>query len=153
GTRLAATDTNETGDIYRYRRGQGVECLTCVVSNAAVSFGTQVDRNVVVSDDFSHIYFESPNVLVPGVGTQGAQNMYVWHDGTIEYVAEAGGKTLSQEMYGLTSDGSVFIFRDTQQITNDENGGFEQYYRFDAVTHSLECVSCGTGTPSAEAKL
>lgn len=142
-TRLVAADTNTSADIYRYRRGEAVTCITCSVSNAAVEFDTQLDRRIVVSDDFSHVYFTSRNQLIPGKGKQGEANLYVWSGGSIDYVSPAIFDSLSGGSFGLTPDGNVLIFRSSAPgMTTDDNGGFEQYYRYEDSTRTLECVTC-----------
>jgi NHL repeat-containing protein len=160
-TRLSPDDLNNTADIYRYIRGSGNECLTCVVANADVSYseGT-LDSDVVASADLSHVYFTSFNRLVPGKGQQVAHNLYVWHDGVIHYISPSGQSGVGPSLaygagggVGLTSDGNVLFFRShAPGITTDDTGGHDEYYRYDARSGETECVSCAAdgSTPTAD---
>ncbi len=63
-SQLDPADQNTGADVYRWDEeapsGQRYTCLTCVVPNANIaSFGGQHLMPVMVSDDFSHVYFQS----------------------------------------------------------------------------------------------
>jgi hypothetical protein len=150
---LTVQDTNSDPDIYRWTVGGGVECLTCVVADANVStLGTSFGSGVGVSEDLSHVYFASTNQLAAGA-TEGVPNLYVWHEGTIEYIAPAGSigalanKPVDRAV--ITPDGNVIVFTsknpELDALTGSNNGGHLQYYRYDDRDKSLTCVSCPKG--------
>ncbi|HEX6603032.1 MAG TPA: hypothetical protein VF030_10360 [Solirubrobacterales bacterium] len=146
--RLSPEDDNSVGDIYRYTLGGERECLTCVGPGAGLGVGPDVGGSFTVSNDLSRIYFVSPNRLLPGVGRTGANNLYLWHDGEIEYVAPLGSSGGLREL--AEGDEVLFFGSDDPEISADVTGGYEQIYRYDEGERSIECVTCVAGrTPTA----
>jgi hypothetical protein len=148
--RLTPDDLNSNGnDFYRYTVGQGNECLTCTAPGANVPTSGNFTRQVAISQDLTHVFFLSSTQLVPGQGKAGVRNLYVWHDGKIEYIARystSGNPVDEEEMSGMTPDGKVFYFLSDQAgITSDDNGGTKQVYRWAQADGSLECVTCPPG--------
>ncbi len=161
-------DTNAHADVYRWSEEEGASvCLTCgaenkdgeLVADANVRFlgsGEANGGHVLVSDDFSHIYFESTSQLVPGQGKAGAINVYSLNEGKIRAVADVsaadgilGGSSI------LSRDGDVLVFvaSGTPEafagLTSDAlapscNGSAtcRELMRYDDRDSSLECVSC-----------
>jgi hypothetical protein len=152
-SRLTLEDTNNVEDIYRYEVGVGPTCLTCVGAGGAPGVDNSYDRSIVVSRNLSWVYFLSPNLLVPGVGEQGAANIYVWHDGQIDYVASARSVDGEQEQpfffqrQVIVADGgrTIFFISFDPEITSDDVGKTRQLFRYSATDHSVECVSCMPG--------
>jgi hypothetical protein len=144
--RLAANDTNTDADIYRFTEDEGDECLTCVVSDAAV-----LQSEILASGDLSRVYFKSRQVLIPGNGVAGEGNIYVWHDGQVDYVATFSGiPSLTQQWTKLTAGGDVLVFDgEGDGITTDQiEPGCDhciQVYRYDLRDGSVTCVSCVPG--------
>ena len=123
-----------------------------MVADANVNAEPSHDHGVAVSDDLSHVYFTSPESLTPGEGIPGTKSLYVWHHGTIDYVAPSGSlSTLPRE---VTPDGNTFIFNsDLPGITPSPTGGFTQYYRYSDRDGSVECMSCAPpGVTPAESR-
>ena len=156
-SRLTPEDTNDVGDIYRYELGTGSTCLTCVGPGAGILVTSQHYRAMVASRDLSRIYFEAPNLLVPGVGEQGASNLYAWHEGQIDYVGSSKAlgdnqiSEFSQAQVAMADGGrTIFFVSFDPDITTDETGETRQVYRYSEVDSSLECVSCKSGvTPTS----
>jgi hypothetical protein len=182
-SRLDPSDTavggcggESNGDVYRYDVGSGaLRCLTCVVPGvpATVQRGsdlTDVATEIAVAEDGSRVYFSSPQVLVPGAAPAAPGDLDAYRvdvaGGNLAYVAHLGlGPTVgdaARASNAITPDGSVLIFKSADPSLNPlnglDNGGTEQYYRYDDRDRSLVCVSCpqdGTaprgavhGTPS-----
>lgn len=149
-SRLVAADTNATTDVYRFTLAGGNTCLTCVVPEANVG-GTGED-GALVSENGEFVYFLSPNQLVPGEGEPGVSNLFVLHDGELRYIApadEIGPGFLRGSQ--VTPDGRTLLFRTAHSgVTADDNGGFQQYYRYafgePDPARRLTCVSCPRGT-------
>jgi hypothetical protein len=141
--RLTPDDRNSEGmDIYRYTVGQGNECLTCVVPQANVYLNTSYSRLVVISEDLTHVFFRSTGQLVPGRGKAGVFNVYVWHDGKIEYIAPSNVFDEGRGT-GITPDGKVLFFvSDQPGVTTDDNGGHNEVYRWAQSDGSIECMTC-----------
>lgn len=150
--KLSAEDSNGTADVYRWSRGGGTECVTCVVPEADIRF---VDSSylAVANPDLSYLYFASNRQLVPGIGSAGTPALYVVHDGDIRYIGPsslANEKEVFLAERGMTSrDGSVVLFADDRSgVTTDDNNGLFQLYRYDDSDRSVECLSCRHGRPS-----
>jgi hypothetical protein len=153
---LDSADTNGGRDVYRWDESTGESvCLTCVVSNAKVS------DSVLVSDDFSHVYFKSKEQLIPNMGEVGQEKTYALSGGELRFVASRAvgvlGTILGEGEALLSSDGNVLVFRsagglDPRALTADHQADecftyveftpCQQLYRYDDRDGSLECVSC-----------
>ena len=84
-SKLDPADANTDADIYRWEESEGASaCLSCEVPDA------EVLGDVMVSDDFSHIYFESKKQLIAGLGKAGERNFYVLSDGELGFVGNVG---------------------------------------------------------------
>jgi hypothetical protein len=94
-----------------------------------------------VGEDGSYVYFAANG------------NLYVWHDGTISFIAEAVNQenwaprippfsTRRGKISRVTPDGRVLLFAGA--------GGF---YRYQAVNGRLACVTCNPNGESSEARL
>ncbi len=150
-------------DLYSYAVNSGeVDCLTCVVPHAdviAASSAGHLDtyRSIAVARDGSKIFFSSSNAFIDGQGTIGAANIYRYDVASDElaYVATTTepGESLESSVgidptngEALNEDGSVLVFRSAaqslNQLSDSDNGGVSQYYRYDDRDRSLVCVSC-----------
>ncbi len=150
-SRLDPADSNDSFDIYRWREGEGSECLTCVVPEAAVTVIREADTGthipeanadtVVATDDFSHILFFSQRQLEPGVEKSG---LYLLHDGEIRFIADAH-KVLKG---GVSADGETVLFEGRREeitadpIDTDSPDLPTNLYRYDDSDRSIECLSC-----------
>jgi hypothetical protein len=153
-------DGEANGDVYRYDLGTSARsCVTCVTPGvpANVYKGTSltdIGIKIGVAEDGSRVYFSSPQVLVPGAAPAASDNLNAYRvdvaSGDIAYVAHLGlGPTVGDAAAAsnaLTSDGSVLIFKSADPSLNAlnglDNGGAEQFYRYDDDDRSLVCVSC-----------
>lgn len=145
-SQLESNDDNEHVDVYRWDRDSGkATCLTCIVPDARLEDEVGGFNSILVSDDFSHVYFESLRALVPGHGTPGRINLYVVAGGSIRFVT-----TVNQgdPLHGakLSSDGDVLIFaaQPGRTLTSDtvECEGCNALYRYDDRDASVECLTC-----------
>jgi hypothetical protein len=151
-SRLEPADANEGIDLYRWdEESGGFTCLSCVVSDAAIEEAAGSYSPILISSDFSHIYFESLGQLVPGRGSPGRPNLYVLSDGAVHFVGEMDDmRTLVSGEASLSQDGTVLVFRapGDRTLTADEvamgPGGQreEELYLYDARDAGLECISC-----------
>lgn len=161
-------DHNTTGDIYRWDEdGERYTCLTCVVPEAGLPESGGIFGNIGVSDDFSHVYFQSRNQLIPGHGTAGFPSIYSLHDQKLSYVAPLGGDVFggySTVGARISHNGNVLLFTTTHlsysQLTADEQAdecktfrpgitslnpeepNCAELFRYEDSTNSLECLSC-----------
>lgn len=159
-TAVAGCGGESNGDVYRYDTGSGtVRCLTCVVPGvpATVQRGsdlTDIATEIAVAEDGSRVYFSSPRVLTPGAAPAAPGDLDAYRvdvaSGNLAYVAHLGlGPTVgdaARASNAITPDGSVLIFKSADPSLNPlnglDNGGTQQYYRYDDRDRSLVCVSC-----------
>ncbi len=167
-SKLDPADLNFDPDVYRWDEGAETStCLTCVALDADVALTL---RGVLVSDDSSHVYFESLRQLVPGEGRAGDLNVYSLSAGQIHFVADVNaasgilqGPTTLSGPAQISADGNVLVFEtsnDTashQELTADPLAAqcallkattpqpCEELIRYDDRDGSLECLSCRYG--------
>ncbi len=145
----------------------------------AVSPGDAVLVNL--SSDGSHVYFISETEIVPGQGTLGAPNLYVWNGSATHFIATVlpedtlhgvnppkglgvwsrafPGMSSAPAVNGLpiantartTPDGNILVFESRAQLTPYLNEGHIEIYRYDSVGEDLSCVSCSASQPAATA--
>jgi sugar lactone lactonase YvrE len=160
--RLAPEDTTPgscannglDGDIYRIDLGDGtLKCVTCAIpgqdADVYVSFNNgfwRVRESLLVSEDGSRVYFESPHALVPGApSVEAGGSTYRVNVNTGE-LAWVGGPKFSLAQSRMTPDGVTMFFSSSSAFLNplngSDNGGTSQYYRYDDLDRSLVCLSC-----------
>lgn len=167
-------DQNEHVDVYRWDEASDTAtCLTCVVPDANLREVGEHAAAVAISDDFSHIYFESASQLIPGEGEEGHLNIYSLSDGVLHFVATPGEEgegcecAISYDGGGrsaLSADGQVLLFSSPSYPLLTQQAGLppealperctnsvgnqrpcNQLYRYDDATGTLQCVSCLVG--------
>jgi WD40-like Beta Propeller Repeat len=134
------------GDLYRWRGGDGDECLSCG-SGLNIKEGT-------ASSDLSHLYFCGPPP--PSSPSPVDCAIYVWRESGIDFVANISEINLrGPSPMQMSEDGSQLIFKSTRPFmatadpTGWNGGNFEgggaratQLYHYDDDTGIVECVSC-----------
>ncbi len=106
-----------------------------------------------------------------GIQTEAAAcSLYLAHDGSITFIARLdpsrnrtgssgdafdwlpgfqpqGGPT-EEKTSRVTPDGKTLLFRSNQPLAGYDSRGTDEFYRFDAVSGHIDCVSCNpTGSP------
>jgi hypothetical protein len=162
-SRLVAKDSaadscsSSGGDVYRYDLGDGtLKCVTCVIPglDAGVTFSnnpSSIDSWIGVAEDGSRVYFVSARRLLPGIPKSGGTYRVDTASGDLAYVGPVG-PIGSFGAATINPDGSVAVFQSKSPSLNalggQQNGGTEQYYRYDDRDRSLVCVSCpADGSP------
>ncbi|HEY2766765.1 MAG TPA: hypothetical protein VGI76_00830 [Solirubrobacteraceae bacterium] len=136
------------GDLYLYDMASGK--LTDLTGNSPDPTGANVGEVLATSEDLSYVYFNAAGQLIPGKGTSGAANLYLWHDGQIAYIGELNrfnqikGYALTGSG-GITPDGTKFVFTSEHKLTSFENEGVQEVYVYDANTGQIVCASCVPG--------
>ena len=111
--------------------------------------------NSIASED-GDIYFFSPELLDGSRGIPNQENLYVFHDGQVQYVTTltTGPFCTPSETYGggcsdgpvvrmqVTPDDSFMAFVTASQITQYDNAGHLEMYRYNPASGHLVCVSC-----------
>lgn len=161
GEDSAATDCGKStdGDVYRYVIDGGeLDCVTCVDPSLDADVAASKEalrRDVAVAADGSTVYFKSAARLVPEAAEAGeVVNAYRIRvaDRDLAYVGRVGeGTSIGfSDVFGnpaaISTDGSVLMFHSSDTRLNaiggQDNGGTEQWYRYDDRDRSLICVSC-----------
>jgi hypothetical protein len=142
-----------------------------------------------MSSDGSYVYFAANAVLAANEGAGGRHatlgkcagvtgsaecNLYMWHDGSVVFLApltDSTGKietdgydwTPTGSVVGLnlersarvTPDGSVLLFRSKLRLTSYDNAGQAEFYRYEATSRRVTCISCDPSgaPPTGEATL
>jgi hypothetical protein len=103
-------------------------------------FGGSRPANSIVSrgDD---IYFYSPEQFVGSNGIPGRRNLYVRHQGELQYVATMEPNQKATR-FQVSPNGSWAAFITASKLTPYDNQGKEEMYRYDVDSGDLRCVSC-----------
>ncbi len=114
-----------------------------------------------IASNNGDIYFFSPELLDGSRGIPNQENLYVYRDGQVQYVTTltTGPYCTNSETYGgacsdgpavrmqVTPSDSFAAFITASQVTQYENAGHLEMYRYNPATRDLVCVSC---IPSGE---
>jgi hypothetical protein len=165
---LVDADSDETGDLYLYdfNKPEG-ERLTLVSEDqnpaspqGASVLETQQCLSVVgTSEDLKRIYYVADNQIVEGEPEDTGPKLYLWDDtsGTPQttYIGTLSGKNdywawrasvyngeTSMRNARWSANGHYLAFVSSAQLTDFENEEYEEMYRYDAVAHQLDCISC-----------
>ena len=107
------------------------------------------------------VYFYSPEQLVSGKGVPSRENVFVLHQGALQFVAALSTGTYCVNGHPIdflqrpgrcsagalgrlqvTPDGHYAAFVTTSRLTAYNNAGHAEMYRYNAETEQLLCVSC-----------
>jgi hypothetical protein len=170
---------DENYDLYRYDTGTGALTDLIPATGPANPDGAEILGVIGTSDDGSYVYFAANGLLAPGApsrgtcgngpvfgtgGVGGICNIYLWHEGQVEFVSQTGPDLESGSMNWalndcscqvlppttgrVTPDGRTMLFRSAMNLTDYDSHGFLQLYRYRAGESGLICVSCvPTGLP------
>jgi hypothetical protein len=143
-------NTGETGglssdqgrDLYSYDVASGeLTDLTVDTNPDDAATGANVEQVLGASRDASYVYFVARGALATGA-TSGERNLYVEHDGAIQFVASDP----DPEPFYATPDGRHAAFVTTEPQTGYDNDGRAEAYKY-SYGGTIECASC---RPSGE---
>ena len=154
---------DESEALYRYDVDTGE--LLDLTPDAAEPNGPSVKGVGGFSEDGSYVYFVADGQFAPGATT--ARSLYVWHDGTIKFVAPVangfepadesiwnnyGGVSLQRSMR-VAADGKSAVFL-SEAGRPAQNAERSQIYRYEYGGTGTSCLSCDpTGAFSSQAQL
>lgn len=172
-TNDATTGSADQGnDLYAYDVQTGT--LRDLTPDTNDPNGAEVQGVLGASSDGSYVYFVANGVLANGAsagnctgiaisrGSSGTCNLYLWHDGTIAFIAQLsptdrGDNSDDAVDWEPTPDAFVGSPEKTSRVTPDgqtllfrsaRNDGVGEFYRYSAASGQLECVSCDpSGAP------
>ncbi len=143
-------NTGETGgektdagsDLYSYDVASKVLTdLTVDDKPADKATGANVEHVLGGSADASYLYFVATGDLAPGA-TSGARNLYVEHEGTIDFVATNPVGSFEQGYpFYVTPSGKHAAFMTNESETGYDNAGHTEVYKY-TYGGALECASC-----------
>jgi hypothetical protein len=147
-----ATEAPNSENLYRYdANSKGLIDLTPTADPA----GAQSRGVMGTSDDGSYVYFVAAGRLDGAQGSEGENNLYVWHEGDgVKFIGILGSGTeegfqwnpnftnVLKPNLSTTTNGRFLVFNTTSSLADEDTGGFRQVYRYDAEEGRLTCVSC-----------
>ena len=158
-------DADKAGrDIYRYDTATGhLTDLTVDANPADAATGAGIQWVLSASGDNAYVYFTATGDLAAGA-TPGHTSLYVAHNNTVEFVADANGLASNSDtlvpFFNISADGRHAVFSSTDSLTGYDNTdpvtGRPHPEIFEAtVGAGLKCVSCrADGTqPTGESSL
>jgi hypothetical protein len=165
-------------DLYSYDVDSGA--LHDLTLDAGDAKGAAVQGLLGTSEDGSYVYFAANGVLAAGAspgscaisGPEGgtACNIYVYHEGSVAFVAPANGLyygdkrnwmpafvsgNSNSKISRVSSDGRTLLFGSDLSQTGYPNGDKAEFYRYSAPSDELVCVTCNPSQvpPSGPAQL
>jgi hypothetical protein len=156
-------------DLYHYQVGSGE--LSDLTPDKADLLGAEVQGVVGAAEDGSYLYFVANGVLAPGASpgtcqeSLGTCNLYVWHEDpetnemSTVFIARLNAGHLntggdgdawvseppsffSQKTARVSPDGRTVIFSSVRELTDYDNEGNPEIYRYRVGEPGLVCVSC-----------
>jgi hypothetical protein len=156
-SQLVASDTDNLTDVYAYDRP--TDTITPITRGADIQdSGAPGGKEVVVSPNGDYVYFVAGNAIA-GQGSNGAQNLFLYHDGAITHIATTTqgfsrfGESMSSGFSSPTTpDGRHLLFLSKAPLTGQPSGGHLQLFRYAADSNAMTCVSCAPDghTPTTE---
>jgi hypothetical protein len=150
-------------DLYVFDVDSGA--LTDLSVDPTAGEAANVGGVVGASEDGSSVYFAAQGHLTPdstaapdiAPDATTRPKIYLWHDGTLTYVTTMAASSENNEELGnwavdnsthgvkqsrVSSDGRYMLVRSVLPLTSYDSGGFDEFYRYDAETSAITCVSC-----------
>ncbi|MGA8744428.1 MAG: hypothetical protein WB507_01010 [Solirubrobacterales bacterium] len=162
--RLTSEDTDNSVDLYMWseagnkltlvsKGGEGAEgsgnsdeCNATWVSGCGIRpLETQHYTDNSIAGESGEIYFYSPEQLDKTKGVPNQQNLYVYRDGSPQFVATLspiGGEEGPVTRVQVSPDGSHAAFVTSSQVTSYNNAGMAEMYSYDPSQGLVVCVSC-----------
>jgi hypothetical protein len=174
-SKSALTNASNTGpgnlgnDLYRFAVDSGE--LTDLSVDSVDPNGAEVLGVVGASRDGEYAYFVAKGLLVPGKGTLGAANLYVWHAGSVRYIATLAAPTdelnwtLERSAFAaqiparVSADGREAVitttapqpgYNNTDPVTGARHSEVYRYNADLAATSPAEAWTCISCKPSGQ---
>ncbi len=166
---LTGEDTDHSVDLYMWTEanegeikliskgepgtGNGEECHADWTEGCdALPVEGAYETDNSIAEETGEIYFYSPEILQGTEATQGGQNLYRYHNGSVTYVASfpnhekyCPAESCSNGPVGriqISPDGAHVALLTNAQLTPYKNNEFEEMYTYDPSTQKINCVSC-----------
>jgi hypothetical protein len=152
--------TSFYGDLYRYD-AEADQLLDLSAGTHGLTPG-EVQGVIGIDRGGDRVYFVALGKVVPGKGTEGEPNLYLWEDdgtpqGSVRFIATMAAADHSSWSWRadiprtaqVTLDGTHAVFESVANMTGDNPSGLSQVYLYDAAANNgmgkLTCVSCQPG--------
>lgn len=134
---LVDADHDEARDLYAYDVASGE--LRLVSESAPGETGAAVDGLAKVSDDGSAVYFFALGRLLPGLGLESGENLYLADASGVHFVAPVGKEVPLQ----ISSSGRVAVFATAASLEAGDTDSSKDVYLYEASSGTLTRVSAG----------
>jgi hypothetical protein len=120
--------------------------------------GTEVSGNCIsdnsIAAEDGDIYFFSPELLDGTRGIRDQENVYVYREGQVQYVTTLKGEPYCFGAYSfaqhcqrvlrmqVSPDDHYLAFITNTQVTQYDNAGHTEMYRYNPISRAIVCVSC-----------
>ena len=130
---------------------------------------TEYGGVVGASEDLHRVYFAADNQIVPGAPEAPGPKLFLWEDTggspTVHYIATLKGPPSPDESLWtapsigirdgmrtsrISRNGRFLAFATDTQVSSFDNEGRQEVYLYDALSDTLECISCVEGAFPAE---
>ena len=155
-----------SADLYQYDTDTGGLTVLSTDSEPSDGLEGRVRGIIGESADGSYVYFVSDRRLTPDASTAATDNLYLWHAGTVRFVATFNGSDEgTRDVWDMSfqaglsarvaADGRHALFASFAEQAGIDSGGKRQIYLYDEPTASLRCLSClpGGGPGAGEATI
>jgi hypothetical protein len=120
-------------------------------ADAAAGEGGNALTDSFLAKRTGDIYFLSPEQLIPGQGQPDLENLYLFREGTVRFVAALEVKSLQTELtradtavarMQVTPDGAHMAFITNTHLTGFDSGEYGQMFTYDPRDGRITCASC-----------
>jgi len=158
--------TDASPDLYAYTVANGTLTDLSIDSTSGDHGTANVQGLVGTSTNASYVYFVADGRLVAGKGTDNGPNtspnanLYVYHAGTVTFLATLSVSDSGVWISGagqyrsvqVTPDGQYVLLESLAGLTSGNFASHEEVYELGAGGNSTLCVSCDpSGTPNGQA--
>jgi hypothetical protein len=144
-SQLVPVDTDPDPDVYAADMTTSIPTITRLTPDANIT--NDSGPRVVVSPGGDFVYFEASN-QINGQGSAGEPNLYVYHAGTVSFIATAssghfalGNPLTSGQGSPVTPDGRHLVFVSPASLTGQPTGDRRMIFQY-TFGAGIKCVSC-----------
>ncbi len=134
---LVNADVDEKRDLYAYEVSSGK--LSLISRSAPGETGQAMEASVMPAESGSAVYFFAEGRLLPGLGLESGNNLYLANESGIHFVAPVGPGSAPQ----ISKSGQVAVFGTAASLEAADTDEARDIYLYNAADESLTRVSAG----------